>query len=180
MQISTAATYRGSQTGFTLIELSLVVFILGLVAAIAIPRLGNIGRARLETQTKRLAAVVRYLHGEAAFRGLVYRLNYDLDAQTYWVTMLVAGRDGPEFTADPRPLSRPVQRPRTITFAGVSTADTGLIHTGQVVTHFYPHGYTDPTLIHLRHRSSQVMTVTISPLTGDARVSAGYGEARFP
>ena len=91
MRTWTAATFRRSRSsGFTLIELSLVIFVVGLLLVVAVPRLGSLGRARHYTSAKRLATLARYLHAEAALRNRVYRLNYDLDQRRHWVTVLAA------------------------------------------------------------------------------------------
>ena len=163
-----------SSRGFTLLELTVVLFIVGLLVATLVPHFGNVGSARLETTAKRLAAVVRYLAGEAALQNRTYRLNYDLDKHSYWITALVASRDGAEFQEDQSPLSRPVQLPPTITFADVQAPGVGRVSAGRVYTHFLPQGYTDPTLIHLRDQSSRVVTVLIPSLTGEARIYEGY------
>jgi len=163
-----------SLKGFTLLELTVVLFIIGLLLAVVVPHLGDVGGARLDAAAKRMAAVVRYLSGEAALQNRPYRLNYDLDKQTYWITTLIPTADGAEFQEDEEPLSRPVQLPQAITFADVQAPGIGRVSTGRVYTHFLPQGYADPTLIHLRNQRSQVMTVFIPPLTGEARVYDGY------
>ena len=163
-----------SLRGFTLLELTVVLFIIGLLVAVLVPRLGTLSGARLDTSARRLAAAVRYLHGEAAFRSQLYRLNYDLDRQTYWVTVLTPTNNTAEFLPDQSPLSRPVQLPPSISFADVRVPSVGRVSTGRVYTHFYPQGYTDPTIIHLRDQSSRVVTVTIPPLPAEVGVHDGY------
>lgn len=160
--------------GFTLLELTVVLFIIGLLLTMIVPHLGDVGGARLDATAKRMAAVVRYLAGEAALQNRPYRLNYDLDKHTYWITTLTPTQDGAEFQEDQSPLSRPVQLPQTITFADVQVPGVGRMSTGRVYTHFFPQGYTDPTLIHLRDQRSRVITVFIPPLTGEARIYDGY------
>ncbi len=170
-----AATCPKSRaTGFTLIELSLVVFIVGLLLVIAIPRLGDLGGARLDTSAKRLTALIRYLYAEAALRSRVYRLNYDLDQRRYWVSVLTASQTGMEFVADSNLLTRPVDLPPTVRFADVQVPQAGRVSSGQVHTHFYPHGDTDPTIIHLRNQHARFMTVTIPPVGGEPALSEGY------
>jgi type II secretory pathway pseudopilin PulG len=156
------------------LELTIVLFIIGLLIAIIVPRLGNVGNARLHATAKRLAAVVRYLAGEAALQNRPYRLNYDLDKHTYWITTLVTTQDGAEFKEDQALLSRAVQLPPAITFADVQAPGVGRVSAGRVYTHFLPQGYTDPTLIHLRDQYSRVVTVLIPALTGEARIYEGY------
>lgn len=160
--------------GFTLLELSLVLFIIGLLVVVTVPRLVDLGGTRLESSAQRLASLIRYLNGEAAFSSQLYRLNYDLDKRTYWVSVLAANQNAPEFIADTSPLARPMQLPSSITFVDVHVPSAGRVSTGQVYTHFYPQGYTDPTIIHLRDQHSRVVTVTIPPLPAEVGISEGY------
>src|SRR5438046_452691 len=113
--------------GFTLLELSLVLFIVGLLVVVAVPRLGDLRGARLETSARRLAALVRYLNGEAAFRSQLYRLNYDLDKPTYWVPVLAVNQTTPEFITDASPLTRPVQLPASVAFVDVQVPGAGRV-----------------------------------------------------
>src|SRR5262249_44205039 len=130
--------------GFTLLELTLVLFIIGLLVAMAGPPLTDLGSSRLDSSPPRPAPLVRHLNGEAALHNRPYRLNYDLDRGTYWVTTLFVSRETEEFRTDPSPLSRPTQLPSSITFADVQVPGVGRVSTGRVYTHFFPHGYTDP------------------------------------
>jgi prepilin-type N-terminal cleavage/methylation domain-containing protein len=166
-----------SLKGFTLLELTVTLFIIGLLAIVLVPRLGDLGGARLDAHARRLAALARYLHGEAAFRSQVYRLNYDLDQRTYWVTVLTTVRDSAEFLPDSSPLARPVQLPPNVTFADVRIPSVGLVSTGRVYTHFYPQGYTDPTIIHLRDQQARFVTIIIPPLPAEVGVQEGYAAA---
>ncbi len=163
--------------GFTLLELSLVLFIIGLLVTVLVPRLGGLESARLEASAKRLAALVRYLSGEAAFRGQTYRIQYDLDQQRYGVQILTPSQEMKTFVADESPMAQPVQLPTNITFADIRVPSIGRVTTGQVFTHFYPQGYTDPTVIHLRDQQSRTITVIIPPITGEAAVYEGYVDA---
>lgn len=160
--------------GFTLLELTVVLFIIGLLIVAIVPRFGDITGARLNTSARRLAAVVRYLSGEAALRNRPYQLHYDLDKQEYWVTALVPTQDSAEFKFDSSPLSRPVQLPPAVTFADVQTPGVGRVSTGRISTYFHPQGYADPTVIHLRDQRARAVTILIPSLTGEARVYEGY------
>lgn len=163
-----------SLNGFTLLELSLVLFIIGLLVMVLVPRFGGLEHARLDTSAKRLVALVRYLHGEAAFRGQTYRIQYDLDQQRYGVQVLTPSQATKTFVVDESPLSQTVQLPTNITFADIHVPSIGRVRSGQVFTHFYPQGYTDPTVIHLRDQQSRTVTVIIPPITGEAAVYEGY------
>jgi prepilin-type N-terminal cleavage/methylation domain-containing protein len=162
------------KAGFTLLELLLTLFIIGLLVTVLLPRFGDIGGARLESSARRLAALVRYLNGEAAFSGHIYRIRYDLGEHSYAVQVLVPSHEASEFVADPSPMSQPVKLPSGISFADIRVPQAGRMNTGQVFTHFYPHGYVDPTVVHLQDQRARMMTVVIPPITGEAKVYEGY------
>jgi type II secretion system protein H len=84
MPTSTRATSR-RQHGFTLIELSLVLLIMGILLTLAVPRIGLIGEARLDAAAEKLAATLSYIHDEAALRGRIYRIQFDLDRESWSV-----------------------------------------------------------------------------------------------
>ncbi len=74
--------------GFTLIELLLLMVIIAIVAAIAAPTLSGFGRGRrLENATNQLMAVARWARTRAISDGLVYRLNFDMNAREYWLSV---------------------------------------------------------------------------------------------
>src|SRR5690349_15636322 len=76
---------RGA-AGFTLIEIGLVLLIIGIVITLVVPHFTDQSRAALVSQTRKLATVFRFLQDEAVLNGRVYRLNFDLDQQRYFVT----------------------------------------------------------------------------------------------
>lgn len=164
----------GPAPGFTLLELALVLVIVGLLLTVATPRLPDLTGARLQASARRFAALVRYVSGEAVFRSQVYRLHYDLDRHAYWVTVVAVAPEAAEVVGDESPLSRPVHLPPTVRFADVYVPTVGRVRTGEVYTHFYPHGDADPTIVHLRDHSARVLTIVIPPLTGEARIYDGY------
>jgi prepilin-type N-terminal cleavage/methylation domain-containing protein len=58
-----------AERGFTLLELGLVLALIGLLAALVVPRLGLLTSAALDTSTRRLATRLQYLREDAARRG---------------------------------------------------------------------------------------------------------------
>src|SRR4029453_9819239 len=98
MPISTAAPSSGPQRrrswrrqgGFTLIEIGLVLLIISVIVALVVPRFRDQSQAELISQTRRLATTFRFLQQEAILNGRVYRLNFDLDQQRYFVTSVEA------------------------------------------------------------------------------------------
>jgi prepilin-type N-terminal cleavage/methylation domain-containing protein len=85
--------------GFTLIELSLVLLIIGVLLSLAVPRLGLLTEARLDAAADRLGSTLAYLHEEAALRGRIYRVRFDLDRES-WSIAALAPMAGDEIASD--------------------------------------------------------------------------------
>lgn len=112
----TRTSTRATSEGFTLVELTLVVLIVGILMSMALPRLTILAGERLDSGARRLATLIRYLHDEAALRGTVYRLTLDLDEASWavhsWAPL--AASASPEFGTDtaagtPAPFSAAVK-----------------------------------------------------------------------
>lgn len=173
----TSPTTRSSErarrdAGFTLIEIGLVILIIGLVLALAIPRFRDQGRAELMSQARKLAATFRFLQQEAILNGRVYRLNYDLDQQRYFVT---EADFGDAFLPTTGILAKDVTLPSTVQLADIDVPDFGgKIYEGAGYTHFFPDGYVDPTVVHLANGEEAYTLYVPNGLTGRAYVAAGY------
>src|SRR5258708_39455917 len=80
-----SAQIRAASPGFTLLELAIVIFIMGLMLTLTMPYLGGFRRAALRSQARRLAGRATYLFDQAAGHQLVLRLIFDIDNNGYAV-----------------------------------------------------------------------------------------------
>ena len=160
------------QQGFTLIELSIVILIIAIVARIAVPKIRSITGAELAATTRRLANATRYLYEEAALRGTVLSLNLDLDRQQYWVAKLDEATG--ELVEDTDLLARRVVLPPGVWIADVVLPGVGKLAAGTAPTRFYPEGYADRSVIHLADSEGHAYTVRIDPIRGRGQVLEGY------
>jgi general secretion pathway protein H len=165
---------RDASSGFTLLELSVVLLILGIAASFLVPRLRDPEDVALAASAARLATTARYLYDEAAYQRVPMRLNLDLDRQVYFVTVLGGDPDNPEFVPATTPLARPVVLPDAVTFRDVVLPAVGTVTEGTVFAQFSPEGWADPLVVHLRNRSGEDATMAIEPLTGRTRVADRY------
>jgi general secretion pathway protein H len=163
-------------SGFTLLELSVVLLILGIAASFLAPRLRDPEGAALASATARLAGAVRYLYDEAAYRRVPMRLNFDLDQQVYFATELGGDPDAPEFVPSTSARAAPTALPSSVAFQDVVLPAVGKVSEGVVFAQFSPEGWADPLVVHLRGRSGAKTTMAIEPLTGRTRIADRYVE----
>ena len=75
--------------GFTLIELTMVILVIGIVGALVLPRFGGLlDRQQMRRSVNVVRGMVRQLHAKAALTKRVYRLTFDLDEQQLTVCFL--------------------------------------------------------------------------------------------
>ena len=167
------ASRHAASPGFTLLELAIVIFIMGLMLTLTMPYLGGFRRAQLRSQARRLAGRATYMFDQAAGHKLVMRLIFDMDNNGYAVATLDPYSIKPVFAPDRTPSSRPVQLPSAIRIRDVTVEGIGTVNRGVIACNFYPEGYVDATVVHLEDASGDVMTLEFVPLTGQVAVIDG-------
>ena len=118
---------RATSNGFTLVELSLVLLILGVLLSLSVPRLLELGQAHLESSASRMANMISYLHDEASLRGRIYRLTLDLDRDSYTIEVrapYARGAQAGELVAAWDPYAEPARLPEGVALTSVETASS--------------------------------------------------------
>jgi general secretion pathway protein H len=159
--------------GFTLLELAVVIFIMGLMLSLAMPYLGGFRQAALKSQARRLAGRATYMFDEATGHKLILRLIFDIDNNGYAAAQLDPYAVQPVFAPDNSLSGKPVMLPPAIRIRDVTVEGVGTVNRGTVFINFYPEGYVDATVVHLEDASGDVMTLEFSPLTGQVAIVAG-------
>lgn len=164
-------------SGFTLIELLLVVFLIGLTLAMAIPTFQDVTGARLRSAARMITGAVRYVHGQSVATRGIYRLELDLDNGRYWVSRCIPDPSNQcEWSLDAAGLSGVRTLPEGVVFQGVRTTqeDGGLRGFGVAQVHFLPRGYVEPAVIHLgREHGTEAFTLVVMPMGGKVEVLDG-------
>jgi len=168
-RISRAGTW--SNRGFTLIELSLVLLIIGILAAFALPKLGDVGEVRLKSSARHLAGTLQSLFDESVSRKKTYALVYDLSAGSY--QGVVESEQGGVVQA--ASAVRPVTLPGQVRFKDVTTESELRATEGKAVTRFFPEGFSDRTVIHLTDGKKDY-TLILMPYSGKVKILEGYVE----
>jgi prepilin-type N-terminal cleavage/methylation domain-containing protein len=195
---------RMSRTGFSLIELLIVVAILGLVGMIAIPSISSSFRFSVQSNARELATLMKDTANSAQITGRVHRIAYDLKNNQYWVestaenTLLKGDEakekdlehhsifDKPDANKDNggfRQENSLTKKKKTLAI-GVSFKDIyteqgdEAITNGMAYTHIFPQGMSEKTLIHLIDTSHNETSLIVTNLLGRCQVEGRYIDAK--
>jgi len=189
------------QSGFTLIELLVVIALIGIMSVFAMPNVSSFFRLSMNKAIREMAGLVRETYNSTAMTGKVHRLVYDFKASQFWVESGPAhllldtaetrdkeerrkrlARPGeeppkPQFTMDTTITRKKISLPDGVVFEDILTEQSPepLIE-GTAFTHFFPHGLTEQTIIHLKDQSKHQTTLVIFALTGRTQLIEGYAK----
>lgn len=154
-----------------------MVLVVGLLLAIAVPRLPSFGATDLEAGAERLASTMTWLADEASLRGRLYRLTLDLDTERWevaavapWATAAAGDAGGAAFVEDAEdPMARTIALPDGIFFESVTGAE-GEERFGRRAVFFLPEGSDESLSIVLGESEGARALVVFDAARGVARV----------
>lgn len=162
-----------SQSGFTLIEIAVVMAIIAMVMLLVIPRLPSSDQENLKISARTLASTLRYLQERAATSGTSYYL--DLAPGTESVRIVQVGGDGSALEpSDPLLQKSPVKEGVIVT--DVRIPRLGKIKDGQVRVDVGVAGVRDFVTFHLGNAAGESWTVMAFPSGGKVKAFEGYHE----
>jgi type II secretion system protein H len=164
---TTSAT-GSSRHGFTLIELSIVVFIIAMIMAMSVPYFVRSYNAALLNETARsFATTCQLARVQAVSQQRPAILHIDVERQNFWVTQVLklsaeAGGELGEHTLKTFELSNRVTLVSAERTDGVEPTDK------QVDMTFYPNGTCDPVSVVFRGMEREGVNVVVDPVTTQA------------
>lgn len=164
---------RKPRSGFTLIELAIVLVILGVLLSAALVRFPDPAADRLDRSARRMAAVLGYLHEEAALRGRVYRVTVDLDRESWKVESLrpwSSERPDRQFSHDPELRVKGGKLPEGVEFASLGDKG-GRQSSGEGTLYFLPEGHLERGEITLADQEHDRVTLLVDGFTGRVSVT---------
>jgi len=166
---------KNREKGFTLVELLIVLVVLGLMLALAIPKLGELGEANLKRSARHLTGMVRFLRDDSQAKKSVYRIKFDIQNGHYWAEELTQTSDKTvEFKRYQSVMVDEVSLSGQTTFRDVQVAS----HPDDPYILFTPNGWVEHALIHLRDGDNKDFTLIVNSLTGNTDLRDGYIEER--
>ncbi len=161
--------------GFTLVELLIVIVVLGLMLALTIPKLGELGEANLKRSARHLTGMVRFLRDDSQAKKFVYRIKFDIQNGHYWAEKLTETSDKTvEFKKYETVMVGEESLSGQTTFRDVQVAS----HPDDPTILFMPDGWVEHALIHLRDGDNKDFTLIVNSLTGNTDLREGYVEER--
>jgi len=161
--------------GFTLIELTIIIVILGVMLSLIIPRLGELGEANLKRSARHLTGMIRFLRDESQATKAVYRLRFDVQEGRYWAEVMTLTSDRTvEFLKYSSAMGSEGSLSGQTTFRDVKVAG----HPDDPYIQFTPDGWVENALIHLRDGDEKDFTLLVNPLMGTTELLEGYVEKK--
>lgn len=192
MPMSRAGTSNSSISGFTLIELSIILILLGVMLLFAVPKLGNREDISLRSTARELAGTIQSLFDESVLNKTSYQLVFEISENRYLIIEKKPDKESlkPDETENVIDTSdqsetetsevidvtnRYKKLPEKIFIKDITTATVNKAAEGQVTIEFYPDGFMDKGVIHISNGKKDY-TLTTTPLTGKVKVLEGYVE----
>lgn len=163
-----------SDRGYTLIELSVVVLLVGLMLLIAVPRVRDtLLNDDLAAATRQIIGASREIRNEAVREQVDTILQLDLNEPGFWTYSA-------DMTGEKRSELRKaaIRFPAGIRIAGVRHAREVAKTDGEASIRFFHKGYVEPSVIHLV-KDDRAFTIVFNPFLRAVDVYEKYVDFTF-
>lgn len=160
-------------SGFTLLELLIVMLLLATVAALVFPRLPSGNSTALQSSARSTAALLRYLGERSIGSKQIYRLHINISENTLRVTRKLPSGD--ELPPDDPLLARKVLE-SGVAIADLQSPRLGKVTEGEVLLDFGAAGLSEFVTLHLNSPGGESFTIAGYPAGGKVKLLAGYQE----
>ena len=168
-----------NRKGFTLLELALVMFLIGLVLSISMPRLGNfLFKTDLKSVARSLKSVVYLMRSKSISTNTYTILHFDLDQNLYWGTAESKAKQ-PNDTPEETSVVSPIKLPLGIRFVDAGNINSVKKTFGVLTSAFNPKGMFEETVLHMADKDENVMTVIINAFTGSFMIYDEYVDVEY-
>jgi prepilin-type N-terminal cleavage/methylation domain-containing protein len=163
-----------NRRGFTLVELTVVVFLVGLMLLIAVPRVRDtVLTNELKSSVNYLTQTALELRGSSVREQIDYVLHLDINERLIWF-----------HTSDMTPEGKNEAKKRSYHLPGnVKIADGYRFGRekqtdGEIIIRFFRGGYVQPTVVHLVD-GSDFFTLVFEPFLNEIKVNDRYVDVEY-
>ncbi|MFT5286970.1 MAG: prepilin-type N-terminal cleavage/methylation domain-containing protein [Planctomycetota bacterium] len=168
---------RTKQVGFSMVELLAVMVVLGLIAGVAaVSWQASIPRAQMNSSVRELSDILHGARADAIARNLEYKIQYDIDNNSYWVETPFSIEGGLAYGDEERAIAFESQLKESVAFNKI-TVDGEEYFDGIVHVRFDPLGASsDHTVVLHQEIFDRYFTVEVLALTGLVRFHDDFFE----
>ena len=158
--------HKNRMQGFTLIEIMVVMLLISIILAVAVPRFdsGILQNSR-KTITRRMIHTIQGLRSKAIGEQITCALVLDISNDSYWTV---------DDTMDELTMAQATEKasklPGDIHFMAAIFPNQDPIRSGNIEIQFHPGGYADYALIQLQTDNGQRFTYLVEPLLPKLKV----------
>lgn len=190
-----------SEDGFSLVEVMIVIALVALISAVAIPSLSNVLRSSRDEFPRHLALSLREARDRAMLQHKLIRLRLDFEGQQYWfeeapgnylkpapvASRALSERDqeaqkkqeGEAFRQVTELAKEKQKLPKGLRIAEViSPRQREPIREGIADIFFYDNGNADGATIHFEDDEKIKSAIRLHPITGQSKYMMGYEEGK--
>ena len=159
-----------SDQGFTLVELIVVMVLITSMTAFAIPKIRTtLFTNQLRSTARQFLGLVAETGQDARSKRTAVEMRYDREHHIF----TTGPADGIVLDDTVKQFSS-VQVPESVEVVDIASVHGGTKNLGDLVILFSSRGYVDKTVVHLRDKSGEELSVILSPFLGVTRVLEGY------
>jgi prepilin-type N-terminal cleavage/methylation domain-containing protein len=171
--------HASRESGFTLIELSITLFLIGVLFFISMPKIGNfLYQKDLSEVARSLKSTVHVLRSKSISTHRLTTLFLDLDKNLYWGAFTDPDEDGKDRTRKPF-LVTPRKLPEGTRFLDAANINTPKQTLGLMTSTFNSKGALEETVIHLSDQSKNVLTIIVNAYTGRFSIFDEYVDVEY-
>lgn len=142
-----------ANSGFTLLELIVVIFIISMILAVSLPSFTGRGDSSLRSDSKRVASILRYLNDTAITTKDSIEMKVNLNDKTIYYK-------GPEGE----------KKEKLESLSGISLQSKGLVSEGEMIVFFNLSGAPENINIHMKDGKSSTI-VALNSSSGRVRIT---------
>lgn len=167
MTLATGSNRGRRQQAFTLVELTVVVFIMATILAIAVPSfVRSFRHSQVNATVRSLVTLSQLARLKAALYQRPVDMHLDVEQQAVWVAQTLVDQEG---GGERSAIHRRIELPRQARLAAVQLGETASSETSDAVVRYYPNGTCDGAVLLLQGvEKSERVQLVIDPVTARA------------
>jgi prepilin-type N-terminal cleavage/methylation domain-containing protein len=167
-------SHKVKQQGYTLIELTLVIMLVGLMMGLSVPRIRSLLITdNLKSSTLRIIGLINELRNDAVRENKVYFLHVNMGSNLIWV-----GFEGMSQEESELARKNAFQLSQDVSIVDVWRMDKDKKVDGEAIVRISCKGYLEYSIIHLEDDDGREFSIVLQPFLGNIKSYDRYVENR--